>query len=70
MEKNRNGIPVIPGGQRCSEDRTERATEHFVMGPQLAMVYSPIQNWRMLLTPEAALEKGTLFEELYKPLEG
>jgi hypothetical protein len=35
---------------------------------QLAMVYSPHQSWRMLLSPEDALAHGTLFEELYKPL--
>ena len=37
---------------------------------QLAMVYSPSQQWRMLYTPEEGLTRGTLFEELYKPLEG
>ncbi len=36
---------------------------------QLAMVYSPYQCWRMLYSPMDALAHGTLFEELYKPLE-
>ena len=36
---------------------------------QLAMVYSPYQCWRMLYSPDKALERGTLFEELDKPLE-
>ena len=36
---------------------------------QLAMVYSPHQCWRMLYSPEKALARGTLFEELDKPLE-
>ncbi len=36
---------------------------------QLAMVYSPYQCWRMLYSPEKALVRGTLFEELDKPLE-
>ncbi|MBO7304353.1 MAG: spore coat associated protein CotJA [Clostridia bacterium] len=36
---------------------------------QLGMVYSPYQCWRMLYTAEDALKHGTLFEELYKPLE-
>lgn len=36
---------------------------------QLAMVYSPYQCWRMLYSPEKALTRGTLFEELDKPLE-
>jgi len=36
---------------------------------QLAMVYSPYQCWRMLYSEMDALSHGTLFEELYKPLE-
>jgi len=36
---------------------------------QLAMVYSPFQCWRMLYSVEDALSHGTLFEELFKPLE-
>ena len=36
---------------------------------QLAMVYSPYQCWRKMYSPNEALSKGTLFEELYKPLE-
>ncbi|MBQ8689762.1 MAG: spore coat associated protein CotJA [Clostridia bacterium] len=38
-------------------------------GRQLAMVYSPMQCWRMLKTPADALMSGTLFEELVKPYE-
>ena len=38
-------------------------------GTQLAMVYSPKQSWQMLYSPEKALMRGTLFEELDKPLE-
>ena len=36
---------------------------------QLGMVYSPYQCWRMLYSADDALNHGTLFEELYKPLE-
>lgn len=36
---------------------------------QLAMVYSPMHCFRMMYSPEEALMRGTLFEELYKPLE-
>ena len=58
MEKNENGLSrVFPNS----------AVEH--KKHQLAMVYSPLQCWRMLYSPEEALMKGTLFEELYKPLE-
>ena len=34
----------------------------------LAMVYSPVQVWRDIYDPECALERGTLFAELDKPL--
>ena len=43
-------------GMKCSER-------------QLGMVYSPFQCWRKLYSTDEALTKGTLFEELYKPLE-
>ena len=36
---------------------------------QLAMVYSPYQCFRMLYSPDKALLRGTMFEELDKPLE-
>ena len=35
----------------------------------LAYVYAPDQTFRMLYTAEDALKHGTLFEELYKPME-
>ncbi|MBQ8371670.1 MAG: spore coat associated protein CotJA [Clostridia bacterium] len=35
----------------------------------LAYAYVPIQSWRMLFSHSDALAHGTLFEELYKPLE-
>ena len=38
-------------------------------GVQLAMVYAPKQSFRRLFSEQEALRHGTLFEELYKPLE-
>lgn len=35
----------------------------------LAYVYAPSQKFRMMYSPEDALSHGTLFEELYKPME-
>lgn len=35
----------------------------------LAYVYSPDQMFRMLYSANDALKNGTLFEELYKPME-
>ena len=40
----------------------------FTHPSQLAMVYSPPQSWQMLYTPEVGFKKGTIFEELDKPL--
>ena len=36
----------------------------------LAMVYSPLQEFHELYTPEKALERGTVFTELDLPFEG
>lgn len=36
----------------------------------LAMVYSPLQEFHELYSPEKALERGTLFAELDLPFEG
>ena len=52
MEKNENGSTVRPSESDLS----------------LAMVYSPVQRFVRLYDPDSALEHGTLFEELYKPL--
>ena len=35
----------------------------------LAYVYAPNQHFRMLYSANEALKHGTLFEELYKPME-
>ena len=36
----------------------------------LAMVYSPLQEFRELYDPDVALERGTMFAELDLPFEG
>ena len=64
MEKNENGYSGVARGRDMSRNNTARCDD----GLQLAMVYSPYQSWRMLLSPNDALANGTLFEELYKPL--
>lgn len=35
----------------------------------LAYAYVPIQRWRKLYSVEDALSRGTMFEELDKPME-
>ena len=45
------------GGAGCPHDLT------------LAYLYAPDQKFRLLYSSREALSKGTLFEELYKPME-
>jgi len=71
----KNGQAVLPGtlapengagettGTGCAcADAGERTS--------LAMVYSPRQYWRDAYSPAEALDHGTLFKELDKPLTG
>ena len=44
------------------------ASEPTLAGAQLAMAYVPMQSFRNLYSPAEALIRGTLFEELDKPL--
>ena len=62
------GGNMMGGGANggCGSSEGENASPRT---QQLAMVYAPHQNWQMLYSPEAALMRGTLFEELDKPLE-
>ena len=63
MERQENGMPKAyeeKGAQNGSMCQGRR---------QLASVYAPIQKWQMLFPTDKALSHGTLFEELYMPLE-
>ena len=64
MEKNENGFYNAENGNAYNMNIRAENSPH-----QLAMVYSPYQCWRMLYSEMDALHHGTLFEELYKPLE-
>ena len=66
MERNVKGMPEMPPtvDNGCLE-----SNEATLFDKPLAYAYVPIQRWRMLYTPERALERGTLFEELDKPME-
>ena len=79
MERNENGLSspmrnTTPNVSDNAENTRERDMDYGCRcegcgSRQLAMVYSPMQCWRRLYTPEDALIKGTLFEELNKPYE-
>ncbi len=65
MEKNENGYSRSGLPENTAPSCPVRETDDV----QLAMVYSPYQYFCHLYTPEDALSHGTLFEQLYKPLE-
>lgn len=39
----------------------------FIVSTQLAQAYVPWQRYGVTYSPQEALEKGTLFPELYRP---
>ncbi|MBE6685872.1 MAG: spore coat associated protein CotJA [Ruminococcaceae bacterium] len=47
--------------------RNKMREDHECTGASLAMPVMPIQEFRELYSPCEALEKGTLYKELYKP---
>ena len=64
-------LPTAAKPQRPPERPPERPTPPMgecIPAPSLAMVYSPCQFFRGLYSPMEALSRGTLFEELDKPL--
>ena len=62
MERNSKGMPVQP-------DECHMGDEATLFDKPLAYAYVPIQRWRMLYTPEDGIKRGTIFEELDKPME-
>ena len=80
MEKNENGYPInrsAPEGGTSGNNGTRYGdcTGHSCGGGgvlaemPLAYVYAPNQAFRMMYSAADALKHGTLFEELYKPME-
>ncbi len=85
MERNENGFSEFNftrnsvgqtrrdgcggGAQSRNPVKAQNANDMQCTEHQLAMVYAPHQCWRMLYAVDKALMRGTLFEELDKPLE-
>ena len=72
LEKPADAPVDAMGESRISCDGTVSGGEDcpmYVKTPSLAVAYAPRQCWQRLLTPEAALAQGTLFEELVFPFE-
>ncbi len=76
MERNENGLFGYDISCRDREETKNMQKESIELPrenmncseEQLAMVYSPYQCFRMLYPTDKALSRGTLFEELDKPL--
>jgi len=66
MERNENGYP---SPRAMAQGNCGEANDATLNDKPLAYAYVPIQSWRMMYPVEDALAHGTLFEELYKPME-
>lgn len=74
MEKSENGCPKMDNpkgrtGTAVGDTNNCGAQNGCLENMPLAYVYSPDQRFRMLYSANDALMHGTLFEELYKPME-
>ncbi len=59
---------VMQGGAHgAKRSKSETVREEYGVYPSLAMVYSPVQEWRETYELQTALKRGTLFKELDKP---
>ena len=73
MERNENGYPghrvdlgnAGQGGSGCAADSDKSCLDNLMPG----YVYAPMQKFCMLYSADEALRHGTLFEQLYKPME-
>lgn len=77
MSKNEFGYPagcgfcrcVAESGNGCTESRDTCGGNTAVDGLEPAYLYAPTQKFCMLYSASDALAHGTLFEQLYKPME-
>ncbi len=60
-------MPMPPSCVGNDRPYPEQVCPHDPRMPSPAMVYSPVQCFRELYTPEEALMRGTLFKELDLP---
>lgn len=73
MERNQNGYPIAPrdnarSGMGCADNGGSTPSVCIDDMP-IGYAYVPMQKFRMLFSQEKALTHGTLFEELYLPME-
>lgn len=75
MLKNENGCPCASEPSRMSSEKIAPCScdcggrGDCLDDMPLAYVYAPNQKFCMLYSADDALSHGTLFEDLYKPME-
>ena len=63
-------VPQSSASSRYRQDDCGSCRSDSLRGMPLAMAYVPWQLWQNLYEPCRALERGTIFEDLDKPLRG
>ncbi len=70
MNGGNGNMPPMNGGNGNMPPMNGNCGMHGCLSDRpLAYVYAPDQHFRMLYSAQDALRHGTLFEELYKPME-
>ena len=71
MERNQNGYPsAMPEARDGHSASDSCGSDNLCMQDlRLGYAYVPIQRWQRLYSTDDALGHGTMFEELYKPME-
>ena len=64
IELSERRIRMIDVWQGCMQ-----LVNPMMVQPELAKAYVPYQQYMASYSPEEALEKGTMFPELYRPYE-
>lgn len=73
-ELTSNAEPTARAAERENAERPKISVQEddcpsTLHAPSLAMVYSPRQCWRNVLSPEEGLQQGSIFSELVLPFE-
>ena len=61
---------TLPQQKNEQSSCAEKAGGWGLVAHPLAMVYSPLQEFHEIYTPDVALSRGTMFSELDLPFEG
>ncbi len=65
-----DGCGRVPRGNGAGSCNDDKHKSWGIYGHPLAMVYSPVQEWKSLYDNEMGLSRGTIFKELDLPFRG